>query len=169
MSPLCYFSRRWLGGRGLLAVKFSQGAVRNGGSLTGRKGDRCVHVSSSLLWVFCYSLAWSRKWRYNSSSTLIFFAKIGFLQQLIYTSLTPIFTQRDRWLKLTLAKLKKKRSLEFKKCTWVSEGFKPLRTSWEICSEYCLIPLSYPFMCRMLCADQAGDSAAKLFRWVFAF
>lgn len=59
-----------------------------------------------------------------------FSAKIDFLQKLVYISLSPIFTQRDRWLKLTLAYIKKKKKdiLNLKNAHGYQKGVKPLRT-----------------------------------------
>lgn len=77
---------------------------RNGGSLRGRKGGRCVHdsyyLTLDILLLLCMVLKIEIWFFFLFNS----FCQVGFLQKPIHTSLHPIFTQRDRWLKLTLAK-----------------------------------------------------------------
>lgn len=142
---------------------------RNGGSLRGRKGGRCVHdsyyLTLDILLLLCMVLKIEIWFFFLFNS----FCQIGFLQKPIHTSLHPIFTQRDRWLKLTLAKFFFFLSLKVKTTHEYQKGLSLLglvEKSVVNTASYHWVIYSHTEYCVL---GQARDFAAKLFRWVFAF
>lgn len=77
----------------------------------------------------------------------------------------PVFTQRDRWLKMTVAKLK---FLNLKRIDIVSGRFELFKRG-KICSECCLIPWSYPLKYGTLRWARPGWVFVEAFQMAICF